>query len=81
MTSVSLRKVGETTICYIKLVEPNVTDYFQYASAARTREFDKHKNILRLQEQGGAKAVTFRKCLDKVVSHCRQSKQRCLDFG
>ena len=67
---------GNFTTCYIKLVEPNVTDYFQYASAARTTEFDKHKNILRLLEQGGAKAVTFRKCLDKLVSHCSQSKLR-----
>ena len=75
-TSKSGESWNNFTTCFIKLVEPNVTDYFSYAKAARTTEFDKHKNIHRLLEQPGAQAVIFRKCLNKLVSHCRQAKLR-----
>ena len=67
---------GNFTTCYINLVEPNVTDYFHYALAARKTEFDKHKHILRLLEHGGTKAASFRKCLDKLELHCRESNLR-----
>ena len=73
-------KSGESwtnfTTCYIKLVQPNVTDFGRYANTARLNEFEKHKNIFRLLQQPGPKADAFRKCLDKLVSHCRQTKLR-----
>ena len=73
-------KSGESwqnfTTCYINLVEPNVTDYFHYALKASTTEFDKHKNIFRLLEQGGSKAKIFKKCLNQLVTHCKQTKLR-----
>ena len=64
------------TSCYIKQVQPNVTDFVDYVQTAWTKDFAKHKDVLRLLEHPGPMAETFRVCLDKLVSHCRKSELR-----
>ena len=64
------------TTCYIKLVQPNVTDFVRYVETVWTKEFEKHKNVLRLLESPGPQAEIFRECLDKLVSHCQETKLR-----
>lgn len=73
-------KSGESwtnfTRCYVKLVEPNVTDMARYLETARTTEFEKHRDILRLLKQSGHKADIFRNCLNQLEANCRTCKLR-----
>lgn len=73
-------KSGESwanfTACYVNLIEPNVTNMRKYLEAARTVNFDKHKNVMRILNQTGPPAEIFQKCLNKLEQNCRESKLR-----
>ena len=75
-----MSKSGESwtnfTKCYIKLVQPDVTDFRGYAKTANSADFNKHKHIFRLLEQPGAMADAFKQCLDNLEAFCRKTKLR-----
>ena len=64
------------TMCYIKQVQPNVTNFVDYVQTVWSKDFEKHKDVLKILEYPGPNAQIFRGCLDKLVSHCRKSKLR-----
>ena len=73
-------KSGESwtnfTMCYIKLVQPDVSNFHAYIKTAMSAEIDKHRDIFRLLDRPGPTADVFRQCLDSVVTFCRKTKLR-----